>query len=98
MPASAAARAQAAHDGFICDTGKHHRVIGHVANGTLNERAWNEPHAVDRTPDVEVHGGTEETAGTAPCVGADWMFKRGNVEYVVSDSVACTEGAPPRNA
>lgn len=92
------AHAQAAHGGFICDTDKHHIVIDHAANGTLDYRAWNKPHPVDRKPDVEVHGGTEETAGTDPCVSTDWTFKRGNIEYMVSDSVACTEGKPPRNA
>lgn len=96
--ATAATHAQSTQDGFICDTDKHHIVIDRAANGTLNYRAWNKPRSVDRKPDVEVHGGTEETVGTDPCVNTDWTFRRGNVEYFVSDNARCSEGKPPRNA
>ncbi|KGB91927.1 MULTISPECIES: hypothetical protein [Burkholderia] len=97
--AAAAAHARPTRDGFVCDTDKHHIVIDRVADrGALRYRAWNKPHPVDGKPDVEVLGGTETTGGTDPCVSTDWSFKRGNIEYSVSDSAACTDGKPPRGA
>lgn len=94
----AVAHAQPTRDGFICDTDKHHVVIDHVADGALRYRVWNKPRPADQKPDVEVHGGTEDTGGTDPCVNTTWSFKRGNIVYWVSDSAACTDGKPPRGA
>ncbi|SDF86818.1 hypothetical protein [Paraburkholderia phenazinium] len=93
-----AVHAQLANVAFVCDTDKHHVVIDHAADVTLSYQAWNKPHTVNQKPDIELHAGTEETIGTDPCVSTNWTFKRGNVEYWVSDSATCTDGKPPRGA
>jgi hypothetical protein len=94
--AVATAQAQPAlADRFVCDTNRHHVVIDQDVDGSPRYRAWNKPHPLNQKPDVEIRRGTEETAGTDPCVNTTWTFKRGTVEYSVSDSAACTDGKPP---
>jgi len=92
------ARAGSVDSGFVCDTTKHHVVIDHATDGGLRYRVWNKPRQASEKPDVEVHNGTREIAGTDPCVSTNWTFNRGNTEYWVSDSAACTDEKPPRGA
>lgn len=83
---------------FVCSTAKHLVVIDLLAEGDFRYRAWNVPRTVTESPDVSLGSGVYSLTGTRMCSHSEWSFRTGNVEYVVSDGVSCTDSDPPADA
>jgi hypothetical protein len=84
---------------FQCNTRKHQIVIdGDPATERFRYRAWNRPKPMTAPPDMAVASGTQDYEGTGPCRYHFYRFKTGNVEYIVADSLGCTESWPPKDA
>ncbi len=84
---------------FRCKTSKHVIVID-MHNGQYRYRAWNKPKAITSRPDMQVTGGTAGMGGMDANQHNDWMFRKANVTFLVSDDVHDreSESEPPKNA
>jgi len=83
---------------FTCKTPKHLIIIDMKSTNSYRYRAWNTPRNTILTPDVEVVNGLMTHEGTGVCGSNYYSFKTRNVEYILDDSVKCTEEIPPKDA
>ncbi len=88
----------AASDQFVCKTSKHTVTVKLLPSGKYQYKAWNKPKNVNEKPDMVIAGGEEMVEGTGVCRYIRWEFTQGNVQYIVSRPVTCTEAIPPPNA
>ncbi|MFM0062930.1 hypothetical protein [Paraburkholderia aspalathi] len=89
--------AVSANADFQCGTSKHTIIVDHPKDGQYRYRAWNKPKPISDPPDMEVKSGTVDVSGTGACRHSDYTFKRGNVAFLVSDDINCSETAAPAN-
>lgn len=82
---------------FVCETSKHTVTIDLLPSGQYQYMAWNKPKSIAEKPDMVVVGGKEKNEGTGICRHSRWEFNKGNVQYIVSRPVTCTESIPPSN-
>lgn len=87
-----------ASERFVCKTSKHTATVNLLPSGKYQYMAWNKPKRIAEEPDMVVIGGEEITEGTGVCRYTRWEFNKGNVQYIVSTPVTCTEAIPPPNA
>jgi len=87
-----------ASEKFACKTSKHTVIVSLLPSGDYQYTVWNKPKSIAGKPDVLIVGGEEITEGTGVCRYTRWEFNSGNVQYIVSTPVTCTEAIPPPDA
>ncbi len=87
-----------ASEQFVCKTSQHTVTVNLLSSGKYQYKSWNKPKSITEKPDMVVDRGEEVIEGTGVCRYKRWEFNKGNVQYIVSTPVTCTETIPPPNA
>ena len=88
--------AQAAE--FTCNAKSHTVIIDASTSDRFEYRSWGNRKSPSDAPDLVLLNGTMQIEGTGACRSRTWTFRSGGYEYAVSDSVACSEKMPPKDA
>lgn len=84
---------------FECKTKKLLVRVIKTAADVFEYKAWNKPKQSSEKPDVDIsQKGAADMQGTGPCVTTYYSFKKGDVEYRISDNLNCSESKPPDGA
>ena len=70
---------------FACETSQLRAIVDIDPKGRPRYRAWDKPHSLIETPDVEIPSGVEESQGTGACNHTVWTFSLGAKRIVVQD-------------
>ena len=89
--------AQASAD-FTCNAKSHTVTIEASGGDHFAYRSWRKKKSRSDPPDLVLHSGNLHLEGTGDCRARHWTFRSGEYEYTVTDSAACAETHPPRNA
>jgi len=83
---------------YTCETKTHRISIEDLNNEKYRYRSWNKPKELNEPPDVEIANGTLHFEGTGICSYGVYSFTKGNVEYIVSQGLGCSDGKEPKGA
>jgi hypothetical protein len=84
---------------FVCETHKQRILVDSAFDASFRFRAWNKPHLIRASPDLELTARieTRDTLGTGDCAFEQWRFSRGNATYTIG-GLGCTDGSEPEGS